>query len=326
MNYKTIDGLMRHLRDNNIYISGSSQKRQLVNTGYYHGYKGYRFYKESDNKLPFTSYKEVLATIQYDSSLKSLLYSKMMFIESANKNISLQSIVVNTKSEKISDMLSLSVNSYNMSSTSLSPTEKTKLQQNKLNLEKSIQTSLAISYKNRNPIITHFYNNNNYSQVPVWALFEIMTMGEFGYLLSCLTLNVRADISKQIGLYSSCDRQRILIYKYIYILKDLRNAIAHNQVVFDTRFRNTDPCPAARQCIKQELGLDYINFKSIGDYVILMSYYLKLFKVNKTEIMSFIKDFERITDTYRKSVNTDVVSIVIQNDLSYRLNVLKNFI
>ena len=43
MSYKTTDGLMRHLRNNGIAISGSTQKRQLMNTGYFHGYKGYRF-------------------------------------------------------------------------------------------------------------------------------------------------------------------------------------------------------------------------------------------------------------------------------------------
>lgn len=41
--YKSTDALMRHLRNNGIAISGSSQKRQLINTGYFHGYKGYRF-------------------------------------------------------------------------------------------------------------------------------------------------------------------------------------------------------------------------------------------------------------------------------------------
>ncbi len=81
MSYKTIDGLMRHLRDNGISISGSVQKRQLRNTGYFHGYKGYRFFGTSSNRLPFTSYDEVYATIQYDSKLKSLLYGKMMFVE-----------------------------------------------------------------------------------------------------------------------------------------------------------------------------------------------------------------------------------------------------
>ena len=78
--YKSPDALMRHLRGNGISISGSSQKQQLINTGYFHGYKGYRFFVSSSNRLPFTSYNEINATIQYDTKLKSLLYGKMMFI------------------------------------------------------------------------------------------------------------------------------------------------------------------------------------------------------------------------------------------------------
>ena len=33
--YKSPDALMRHLMDNGISISGSSQKQQLINTGYF---------------------------------------------------------------------------------------------------------------------------------------------------------------------------------------------------------------------------------------------------------------------------------------------------
>lgn len=44
MGYKTTDGLMRHLRNTGISIVGSTQKRNLLNTGYFHGYKGYRFF------------------------------------------------------------------------------------------------------------------------------------------------------------------------------------------------------------------------------------------------------------------------------------------
>ena len=87
--YKSTDAIMRHLRNNGIAISGSSQKQQLINTGYFHGYKGYRFFMSSHRKLPFTSYNEINATIQYDTKLKSLLYGKMMFIETALKNIAL---------------------------------------------------------------------------------------------------------------------------------------------------------------------------------------------------------------------------------------------
>ena len=85
MGYKTTDALMRHLRDSGITINGGKQKRQLINTGYFHGYKGYRFFQSSKNRLPFTSCDEVYATIQYDSELKALLYGKMMYIETAVK-------------------------------------------------------------------------------------------------------------------------------------------------------------------------------------------------------------------------------------------------
>ena len=326
MSYKTTDGLMRHLRDNGIAISGSAQKRQLVNTGYFHGYKGYRFFKNASNQLPFTTYNEVYATIQYDSALKNLLYGKMMFIETAVKNIALEGILINANSESIQDMYDKVVSGYKNAPSHYSPEQKKKLQQNKLNLQNSIQSSLANAYRKNNPKITHFYNNVGYSDVPIWALFEIMTMGDFGYLLSCLTYDVRDDLSRRIGLTRSSDTDRQLIFKDIYTLKDLRNAIAHNSVVFDTRFRNIDPTPAMKQCLISEIGLPYVNFKTIGDYVILMCYYLKMLHVPKTEIKAFIRDFEKSTSDYGASVNPSVAHTVIHPDLSARMSLLKNYI
>lgn len=326
MSYKTTDGLMRHLRDNGIAISGSLQKRQLRNTGYFHGYKGYRFFKNAQNSLPFVSYDEVYATIQYDSALKALFYGNMMYIETAVKNIALESILDNAKSESIQSMYDKVVSSYNNAPPNYTAEQRKQLQQNKLNLQNSIQSSLAYAYKKDNPKITHFYNNVDYSGVPIWALFEIMTMGDLGYLLSCLTYSVRDDISKRLGINVSSDTNRQLIYKYIYTLKDLRNAIAHNSVVFDTRFRNIDPSNAMKQCLKIEIGLPYVNFKTIGDYVILMCYYMKLLQVSKTEIKALIREFEKITEDYQKAVNDNVASIVIHPDLASRMNLLKNFL
>ena len=53
--YKSTNALMEHLRHNGIAISGDSQKQQLINTGYFHGYKGYRFFMSSSKQLPFTT-------------------------------------------------------------------------------------------------------------------------------------------------------------------------------------------------------------------------------------------------------------------------------
>lgn len=326
MGYKTTDGLMRHLRDTGIDISGSTQKQLLINTGYFHGYKGYRFFGNTNRKLPFSSYKEVYATIQYDSELKALMYGKIMFIETAVKNIALEAILKETNSEEIQNMFDRVISSYRNAPSTATIDQRKKYQASKLNLQKSIQSSLANAYRKNNPKITHFYNNTGYSGVPLWALFEIMTMGDFGYLLSCLTYSARDRISKQLGLNLSCDTDRQLVYKYIYALKELRNAIAHNAVVFDTRFRSMDPGPAMKRCLENTIHLPYVNFKTIGDYVVLMCYYLKLLHVSKTEIKAFIRSFEKIINNYRSTVSPAVSSVVIHPDLSMRIIILKNFI
>lgn len=326
MGFKTTDGLMRHLRDNGIAIAGSTQKRQLLNTGYFHGYKGYRFFGISSNSLPFSSYDEVYATIQYDSKLKSLLYGKMMFIETAVKNIALDNILRYTKSESIQAMYDKAVTSYNHCPAQFTQAQRKKAQQNKLNLETTIQSYLSHAYKSGDPKITHFYDNVGYAGVPLWALFEIMMLGDFGFLLSCLCYDMRDQISRAIGLNLAADTDRQLVYKYIYALKDLRNAIAHNAVVFDTRFRTIDPNKAMKQCLVYEIGLPYVDFKTIGDYVILVSYYLKLLGVTKTEIKAFVRDFEKITYDYKNAVSPSVSAKVIRQDLFSRMSILKNFI
>lgn len=324
--YKSTDALMRHLRDNGIAISGSSQKQQLINTGYFHGYKGYRFFVSSSNRLPFTSYNEINATIQYDTKLKSLLYGKMMFIETALKNIALNTIMAEICSNSIYDMYDKVISSYKNASTNIPNDLKKRYQNNKLNLQGSIQNSIASAYRKDNPKISHFYNNMNYNEVPIWAIFEILTMGDFGYLLSCLTMDMREKISREIGINLSCDTYRELVYKYVYTLKDLRNAIAHNDVVYDTRFRKIDPSKPMKQCLILEMGLPYINFKTIGDYIILICYYLKLLKVSKTELKAFIREFEKITQEYKNSVNANVSAVTIHPDLTSRMAILKNSI
>lgn len=324
--YKSTDALMRHLRNNGISISGTSQKQQLINTGYFHGYKGYRFFVSSSNRLPFTSYNEINATIQYDTKLKSLLYGKMMFIETALKNIALNTIMTEIDSSSVYDMYDKAISSYKNAPAGTREDIKKKYQNNKLNLQGSIQNAIAAAYRKENPKITHFYNNVNYNEVPIWAIFEILTMGDFGYLLSCLTIDMREKVSRSIGINLSSDTYRELLYKYVYALKDLRNAIAHNDVVYDTRFKKMDPSRPMKQCLILEMGMPYINFKTIGDYIILICYYLKLLKVSKTEIKSFIREFEKITREYEASVNPNVSAITIHPDLFSRLGILKNAI
>ena len=81
-----------------------------------------------------------------------------------------------------------------------------------------------------------------------------------------------------------------------------------------------------KQCLMQDVGLPYVNFKTIGDYVILMAYFLKKLSVPKTEIKAFVREFERLTQVYKNAVNSEVASIAIHSDLPSRMIALKNFL
>ena len=319
---------MRHLRDNNIEISGSKEKCQLINTGYFHGYKGYRFFKTSNRPIPFKKYSDIYATIKYDSDLKSLFYGKIMFIETAVKNIALNRIMIDANSENIQDILKKVVAGYNSFSEKTDIATRKKAQKNKLNLENNIQSSILKSYENDNPQITHFYNKSGNNGVPLWALFEIQTLGNFAYLLQCLNFSTRDHITSDLGMkVGDIDSNRELIYKYLYVIKDLRNAVAHNSAVFDTRFKKFDPSKAMKKCLQKEFNLSQqVSFQSIDDYVILICYYLKHLKVSKTEINAFIRDFEKITDNYVQNVDIAVSQVVVNSNLKNNLSALKNSI
>ena len=81
-----------------------------------------------------------------------------------------------------------------------------------------------------------------------------------------------------------------------------------------------------KQCLMLEMGLPYINFKTIGDYIILICYFLKLLKVSKTEIKAFIREFEKITKEYEGQVSSAVAAITVHPDLFLRMTILKNSI
>lgn len=67
---KTTDGLMRHIRDNKgIQINGSTEKNQLRNIGYFHGFKGYNFFLNKEEELNFEKFSELHALYSFDTVL-----------------------------------------------------------------------------------------------------------------------------------------------------------------------------------------------------------------------------------------------------------------
>lgn len=242
MKPKSINALMKYLRDSKgIAISGP-QKRKLMNMGYYHGYKGYRYISKPYNQIHYTKFDELAAVYDFDAQLKALFYPSVMLIETALKNYVLEVIVATAASESFIDIYNKLLDNYKMFSivgkTFSSPQARTRAEEKfkkelkrRLDLRNRIYKIHTEAYSNGNKIADHYLSKD--INLPIWATFELLSLGEFGYFVSCLNFRCRKDISKKIGIQQSDDSNAMMPQRLIYAIKDLRNSIAHNDVIFD---------------------------------------------------------------------------------------------
>ncbi len=324
---KTINGLMKHLREkNHVKIKSSRQKIQLTTQGYYHGYKGYRFYKISTKRLPINDYEEINQTIIYDSELKTLLFDKIMLIETTLKNIALDVIINELHTDNIDVLYSKGVTSYKNAPAYFNNKQKSEAQKDLFSLEANIQKLIFEAYNKKDPRIVHFYNRKKYTYIPLWAIFEILTMGSFGRLIKSLTFDLRDKISKRLSIDINIDSNRTLLTNFIFTLKDLRNAIAHNGVIYDCRFNRVQPSNNMKKFLYLKTNLSKINFENFIDYIALISYFLKTLKVNNIEIKLFLMAYKELTNFYINKVPKTITNLTIPNGWETALTIMENYL
>lgn len=320
---KSIDSLMRYLREkHNIVIKGSTHKNKLRSIGYYHGYKGYRFIHNSSIKIPYDNFNQVLAINTFDMKLKSLFYSPIMFIETALKNYVLEVILEECKTKNFNTIYETLLTNYK--SYRINSLEYKKAIKKRLKLRNQFYSVITRDYSNNKPIIQHFYNKDE--PIPIWAIFEVISLGEFGNFVSCLDYNIKRKISKSLNLYQPCDSDGRLTEKIIYILKDLRNSIAHNDVIFDTRFKNSSPAHVLSNSLKQDMNINNINFNTIVDYIILIIYLLKKFNTSKTEMNKLVSSFSYLINQFRNQIPISIYNKIFYTDTRNKINLLKLYI
>ena len=124
----------------------------------------------------------------------------------------------------------------------------------------------------------------------------------------------------------SDDSHAILPQRLIYAVKDLRNAIAHNDVVFDTRFRTGRIDNQVRNAISNATGVSGITFETITDYLVLVIYLVALLKMSKNDMKRLITSFIDCTEKLRKSIPISVYNQIIRTDNNTKIAALRKFI
>ena len=320
---KSIDGLMRYMRDKKgIAIRGSSQKRDLRNIGYYHGYKGYRFIGKSSNTIPYTDFNQLISIYNFDMKLKALLYPQLMFIETALKNCVLEEIIKEGNSENFNYIYTNILTDFKRFAPGSD--QQKKAIKKRLALRDRVYSALTKEYNHEKEVVQHFYHKD--TSVPIWAIFEILTLGEFGAFFESLNYNVRNAISKNIGLHRASDTDAFMTRKIIYALKELRNAVAHNDVIFDTRFIRSNVDNSLAHMLENATGIKQIKFRNITDYVILVTFMLKCFGVAKRDMKKLVNDTLDCLEELRSNLPYNIYAKIVQTDTRKKLHDLLKFI
>ena len=319
---KSINSLMAYMRDvKNVDIKGSTDKKKLRYMGYFHGYKGYRYYNRPTNLYSFRSFDEIQAIYDFDMSIKTMFYPEIMFLETALKNYVLEVVIDETQSKRFADIYAKVLTDYK--SYSIASKEYKKSIGKRMNLRNKVYNLISRDYGKRF-IVNHFYDKDQ--PIPIWAIFELISLGEFGVFLDCLNQKVSKKISKSVGIKNSYDGDGKLLPLIVYTLKDLRNAVAHNNTLFDTRFKTGKVNQRIAKCISAETGITNITFDSIVDYVILIAYMMKLLECPKKKVQSFIRRFEKCCDELRGKVTTSIFNTIVYTDTRNKLALLKKFL
>lgn len=318
---QTINGLMRHLRnDCNIQIGGSRQKQQLISYGYYHGYKGYRFIKNRYNQIPYTDFSEVVAVIEYDNNLKAALYSGLMFIETAIKNIVCNESV---------NGLRLGTFEHVYKERMRDNTTNTKLQSKRLKLRNSVYSKLATRYHdeegNDNQMVRHFYNRGE--DAPLWVVFEILYLSDLASFFECLNETTRELIMVQLNMFDlSIDTNRNLLGSMLYTIKALRNSVAHNGIIFDTRFKDRKISPVLKKWIEKETGIQNITLYSLIDYIIIVCCLLKRVDFSSARAEQLVTAYKKQNLFLQNGVAPAIYAKIIQQNVAQKVTVLETYL
>lgn len=193
-----------------------------------------------------------------------------------------------------------------------------------MGLRSTINSTLRRNYESNDKVANHFFDKDR--EIPIWAIFESMTLGVFGTLFGCCNKNVKKYTSQLLHFPANLDSDGEITKIIILTLKNLRNSIAHNNIIFDCRFQNTPVPKRLIQLLQAETGLNNIDFTYIDAYFVLIVYILRKMGVTKTECKKLITGYTLAKEDLRKQIPTSTWNQILGTSTRNNMEYLKIFI
>lgn len=306
---------MRHIRDSSgIRIGGGSDKRALAQMGYFHGYKGYRYSGTATKRIPYSGFDELRAVVDFDTNLKAMFYPVLMKLEMTMKNLALVEMLRAADSSLLGDVFAR-----------LMPGDKRDRRKGKLEVMHSSNGVLLDSYRRNSAIVRHYYDSPEQT-VPLWALMEVITLGHFARFLEQLSNPVLNQVAGSWGLQK---RDAELVPHLVFAMTDLRNCVAHNGTVFDTRFATAGIRRQVPALLVREIGFPQsvrVEFDTITDYFVVIVYLAGCIGFPKREVHGVIKRYSALTDELRSRVPVRIFDIIVHTDNRAKIAQLERWV
>jgi len=311
------DQLMKHMRSSGVEIAGALQKRQLLLSGYFHGYKGYRYCKSPKKRIPYENFFQIQAVIDFDEEIKASVYRPVMQLETALKSIVSSIVVSESKSDSFSEIIEKLMHAtYHKNQSDFI--------RSKYEVRDDIYSTLTRTYRTGN-IVKHYYDKDTY--VPIWAVFEVITLGQFGRFVELLDPYVKLKISAELHIPVSYNSDGKMLSSIIYLLKDFRNSIAHNGVVFDCRYRgNRGVDQTLCNWLHHTTSVPGIRFDSMIDDIILFMSIMKNLRFKKSLLYATSRRLCLIDNELQKIVGKELYFKIFSTDTQKKLIALDRYL
>lgn len=124
----------------------------------------------------------------------------------------------------------------------------------------------------------------------------------------------------------SIDTNRNLLSNMLYTLKSLRNSVAHNNIIFDTRFKDRKISTVLKKWVEKETGIQNITLYSLIDYIIIVCCLLKRIDFSSSRAKRLVQAYKEQNQLLQNSVAPNIYAQIIPQNVTQKIAALESYL
>ncbi len=237
--FKSIDEQLQLLKDRGLYFNNDEEaKDYLLRNNYYNVVNCYGHFLKVPGKDEFitgAAFSEMIAIHQFDGHFKSALFKSLLDVENSFKSV----LAYEFSKEYLNE-----INPY-LNQANYNQNRLPKVINLLSDLNKILSKYMHINISNNS--IKHYVNRHKH--VPLWVLCNYMTFGQAVTMYDLINTNIQNEIAKNFSISLNKNfnltKKKFLHPNDIYLLfgnfKDVRNQLAHDNMIFNYKTRTSCP-------------------------------------------------------------------------------------